>query len=95
MNQPHREHFARLMTEHGITDTHGVEVMRLVRRVANAYDVAMEAQTREANLSAPRWRLGQRCSGRTSTTGRWRAQRVAKCQRLARASFSHPVWSRK
>ena len=57
MNHDHRERFAQLMAEHGITDMHGVEVMRQVRRIAGAYDVIVEAQTREENLSAPRWRL--------------------------------------
>jgi DNA-binding MarR family transcriptional regulator len=57
MNHAHGEHFARLMAAHGITDTHGVEVMRRVRMVASAYDVIMQAQTRAENLSAPRWRL--------------------------------------
>ncbi len=57
MNHAHRERFAQLMAEHGITDTQGVEVMRQVRRIASAYDVIIEAQTRAENLSAPRWRL--------------------------------------
>lgn len=57
MTLSHRQHFQQLMAEHGITDTHGVELMRMIRMLANVYDVIMQAQMRHENLSAPRWRL--------------------------------------
>jgi len=49
--------FLQLMTEHGITATHGVDLVRLIRMLANAYDVLLETQMRDENLSLPRWRL--------------------------------------
>lgn len=57
MNHSRREHFVQLMAEHGISDMCGVDVMRLTRRVANAYDVIMDLETRDEGLTAPRWRL--------------------------------------
>lgn len=57
MIHPYRQQFKALMAEHGIAETHGVEVMRMIRVLANAYDVIVQAHMREENLSAPRWRL--------------------------------------
>ncbi len=57
MIHPYRQHFQRLMAEHGITETHGVEVMRMVKMLSNVYDVIIQARMRDENLSAPRWRL--------------------------------------
>ncbi len=45
------------MAEHGITETHGVDVLRMISMLANAYDVIVQAHMRAENLSAPRWRL--------------------------------------
>ncbi len=57
MIHPYRQQFKNLMAEHGIAETHGVEVMRMIRILANAYDAIVQAHMREENLSAPRWRL--------------------------------------
>jgi DNA-binding MarR family transcriptional regulator len=57
MTHPLHQTFRRLLAEHGITATHGVDLMRLIRMLANAYDVLLEAQMRDENLSIPRWRL--------------------------------------
>jgi DNA-binding MarR family transcriptional regulator len=57
MTPSHRQHFQRLMAEHGITETHGVDVLRMISMLANVYDVIVQAHMREENLSAPRWRL--------------------------------------
>lgn len=57
MTLSHRQHFQQLMAEHGIAETHGVEVMRMVMMLANVYDVIVQARMRDENLSAPRWRL--------------------------------------
>ncbi len=57
MTHPSRFHSDQLLAAHGITETQGVEIMRMIRTIANAYEVALEALTREENLTAPRWRL--------------------------------------
>ncbi|MCX7852960.1 MAG: MarR family transcriptional regulator [Caldilineales bacterium] len=57
MTHPLHQAFRQLLTDHGITATHGVDLMRLIRMLANAYDVLLEAQMRDENLSIPRWRL--------------------------------------
>jgi DNA-binding MarR family transcriptional regulator len=41
----------------GDTDTTGLELMRLVHMVANAYESAVDGQLRSAELSGPRWGL--------------------------------------
>jgi len=46
-------HLAQL----GITDARGVELMRLVKTLANAYESIMAERLRSEQLSAPRWRV--------------------------------------
>jgi DNA-binding MarR family transcriptional regulator len=53
----HREHFRRFLAELGITEAYGVELLRLVRLLANSYDMIMAERMRKEHLSAPRWRL--------------------------------------
>lgn len=57
MTHPLHQAFRQLLTEHGIGATHGVDLMRWIRMLANAYDVLLETQMRDDNLSIPRWRL--------------------------------------
>lgn len=57
MTSSHRQQFHDLMAAHGLTETHGVEVLRMVKMLANAYDVLVQARMRDEKLSAPRWRL--------------------------------------
>lgn len=57
MTPSHRQHFQQLMAAHGITQTHGVDVLRMISMLANVYDVIVQAHLRQENLSAPRWRL--------------------------------------
>lgn len=57
MTPSHRQHFQQLMAEHGIGETRGIEVMRRIKMLANAYDVIVQARMRDEKLSAPRWRL--------------------------------------
>jgi DNA-binding MarR family transcriptional regulator len=55
---PHfRENFFRAIAGLGIEDVHGVELLRLVKMTANAYDTALAERMREEDLSAPRWRM--------------------------------------
>lgn len=52
-----REHFFRAIDSLGIQDVHGVELLRLVKMTANAYDAVMAERMRDEDLSAPRWRM--------------------------------------
>jgi DNA-binding MarR family transcriptional regulator len=45
------------MAELGIKDVHGVEILRLIKMVANAYDTILSEQMRTQNISAPRWHM--------------------------------------
>lgn len=49
--------FYQAMRNLGIQDVHGVELLRLVKMTANAYDTVTSERMRTQNLSAPRWRL--------------------------------------
>lgn len=51
------ERFRALMDQHGITETHGVELLRAVRIVNNLYDVIFSERLRDDQLSGPRWGL--------------------------------------
>ncbi len=48
-----QDHLARI----GVTDTRGVELMHLVKTLANTYETIMAERLRSEQLSAPRWRL--------------------------------------
>ena len=52
-----REQFHQMLAEHGITDPQGVELPRLIKMVANAYETALTDSMRDENLSGPRFRL--------------------------------------
>lgn len=54
---PHHADFCRMLAEHGITDTHGIELLRMVHLLANTYDNIIAERPRKEKLSAPRWRL--------------------------------------
>lgn len=53
----HDQRFRALMGQCGITDTHGVELLRAVRIVNNLYDAIFTERLREDQLSGPRWGL--------------------------------------
>jgi DNA-binding MarR family transcriptional regulator len=81
----HSEHIRRFLTEYGVTDARGLEIMRLVRRAAHAYDMSMSGLMRDRQLSAPRWRLllrlymEERCgTPAVSPTQLSKAQNVSK-----------------
>ncbi len=50
---PLQDHLAQL----GVTDVRGVELMHLVKTLANTYEAIMAERLRSEQLSAPRWRL--------------------------------------
>jgi DNA-binding MarR family transcriptional regulator len=52
-----RKNFFHAITALGIEEVHGVELLRLVKLTAGAYDVVMAERMRDEDLSAPRWRM--------------------------------------
>jgi len=57
MHSEHHKHFQALLAAHGITDTRGVEIMRMTRMLANIYEMIVNSHMREDRLSGPRLRL--------------------------------------
>lgn len=49
--------FRQYLADAGMTDLHGLEMLRLVRMVGGAYDMVMNEHLRAVNLSGPRWRV--------------------------------------
>ena len=45
------------LAEQGLSDTSGLELLRLVRMASHAYDTILNEQMRDSHLSGPRWRL--------------------------------------
>jgi DNA-binding MarR family transcriptional regulator len=60
-NQPshdeYRAAFVRLLAEVGVTETHGLDLLRLVKMCNGAYDTILGEKMREASVSSPQWRL--------------------------------------
>jgi DNA-binding MarR family transcriptional regulator len=52
-----RENFFHAIAGLGIQEVYGVELLRLVKLTAGAYDVVMSERMRDEDLSAPRWRV--------------------------------------
>ncbi|MCX6044257.1 MAG: MarR family transcriptional regulator [Chloroflexi bacterium] len=53
----YRQTFHELLAAHGITETHGTELLRLMHMVTNTYENVVGAVGGGEKLSAPRWRL--------------------------------------
>ncbi len=53
----HRAAFSRLLSEVGVTETHGLELLRLVKMCNGAYDTILGEQMRHTTISSPQWRL--------------------------------------
>lgn len=53
----YEQHIGEMMRQQGITDTHGMELLRAVRIVNNLYDVIFSERLRDDQLSGPRWGL--------------------------------------
>lgn len=49
--------FHQILREHGLTDLHGVDMLRLVHQLANTYENITSEHMRGSGLSEPRWRL--------------------------------------
>ena len=58
MDQKDRQVFAdMLVAEHGVTELHGLDVMRQIKMLSHLYSMLMSSLLQEAQLSGPRWRL--------------------------------------
>lgn len=57
MRAEYRQHLQSLLAQHGITETHGIEIMGMIRMLANIYKMIVSTYMSEEHLSAPRWRL--------------------------------------
>ena len=47
----------QFLADEGIDSGNGIELLRMVRAVSNAYDSALAEELRNDNLTLPRWRL--------------------------------------
>ncbi|MEZ4640397.1 MAG: hypothetical protein R2856_36480 [Caldilineaceae bacterium] len=55
--QDPRAVFLQAIADMGIQDVHGVEMLRLIKMAANAYDIILADRMREEEVSEPRWRM--------------------------------------
>ena len=53
----YRAVFARLLAEVGVSETHGLELLRLVKMCNGAYDHLLGEKMRQESMSSPQWRL--------------------------------------
>ena len=53
----HRRVFTRMLAEVGVDETHGLELLRLVKMCNGAYDHILGEEMRQESMSAPQWRL--------------------------------------
>lgn len=56
-HEQRRQVFAGMMAEHGITEMHGLDLMRQIKMLSHLYGMLMSSHMRDAQLSGPRWRL--------------------------------------
>jgi DNA-binding MarR family transcriptional regulator len=74
----------------GGADTTGLELMRLIHMVANAYATAADEQLREADLSGPRWMLLLRllAEERRGNVGGVSPTHLSRCQNVSKNTIS-------
>lgn len=85
----HRAAFDRLLSEMGVTETHGLELLRLIKMCNGAYDTILGEQMRHSSISSPQWRLLSRLlmaeqSGESTLT----PTELARSQRLSKNTIS-------
>ena len=85
----HRAAFDRLLSEMGVTETHGLELLRLIKMCNGAYDAILGEQMRHSSISSPQWRLLSRLlmaeqSGESTLT----PTELARSQRLSKNTIS-------
>jgi len=56
-HEEYRAVFGRLLAEVGVTETHGLELLRLVKMCNGAYDNILGEHMRDDSMSSPQWRL--------------------------------------
>ncbi len=56
-NSIYRQTFHKMLADNGVTDVHGIELLRLVHMVTNTYENVVGTGGSGEKLSAPRWRL--------------------------------------
>ncbi|HEY53893.1 MAG TPA: MarR family transcriptional regulator [Caldilineae bacterium] len=57
MNHEHQQVFASMMAGHGITEMHGLDLMRQIKMLSHLYGMLISSHMRDAQLSGSRWRL--------------------------------------
>lgn len=84
-SEKHRAVFAQLLSEMGVDQTHGLELLRLVKLCDGAYDNILGERMRQSPISMPQWRLlvrllaeEQMADGCLSPTELARSQRLSK-----------------
>ena len=82
---PWRGSFQRMLSDFGVTDVHGLELLRLVKMCAHMYDRALSQEMRETEISEPQWRMLMRLAVAAHTgqeslspTGLAHSQRLSK-----------------
>lgn len=81
--------FSQAMAELGIQDTHGVEMLRLIKMAANAYDTILADRMRAEDISEPRWRVLLRLWREEKCGGEWLSPtQLSHAQRLSKNTIS-------
>lgn len=87
--EEHRALFTRLLHEIGVTETHGLELLRLVKMCNGAYDNVLGEQMRQSSLSLPQWRLLLRLlAAEQSPDKSVTPTELARSQRLSKNTIS-------
>lgn len=80
--------FHQIMAELGVGELYGVELLRLVKMTANAYDTLTTERMRTENLSSPRWRLLWHLFMEDQQGGTLSPTQLAQLQRLSKNTVS-------
>ncbi len=83
-----REVFRQIMADMGVAELYGVELLRLVKMAANAYDMATSERMRDENLSSPRWRLLWHLFMEEQLGGTLSPTQLSQFQRLSKNTVS-------
>ena len=56
-HEQRRQVFAEMMAGYGISEMHGLDLMRQIKMLSHLYGMLMTSHMQDAQLSGPRWRL--------------------------------------
>lgn len=85
----HRAAFGRLLSEMGVTEIHGLELLRLVKMCNGAYDTVLGEWMRQELMSSPQWRLLMRLLvAEQSGIGSLTPTELAHSQQLSKNTIS-------